>query len=31
MAFFLKKNLSTEYNYSIYNKELLVIVYCLKH
>jgi hypothetical protein len=29
-AFFLKKNSLAEYNYEIYNKELLVIIYCLE-
>ena len=29
-AFFLKKNSPIEYNYEIYNKEILVIVRCLE-
>ncbi len=30
MAFFLRKNNLAEYNYLIYNKELLAIIYCLE-
>ena len=29
-AFFLKKNNPVEYNYEIYNKELLAIIRCLE-
>jgi len=30
MAFFSRKNNPAEYNYPIYDKELLVVIYCLK-
>ncbi len=30
MAFFLRKNNLAEYNYPIYNKELLAVIYYLK-
>ncbi len=30
MAFFLRKNNLAEYNYPIYNKELLAVICCLK-
>ena len=30
VAFFLKKHSLTEYNYKIYNKELLVIIRCFE-
>ena len=31
MAFYSKNMASAEYNYEIYNKELLAIIRCLKH
>ena len=30
MAYYLRKYISIKSNYKIYNKELLVIIYCLK-
>jgi hypothetical protein len=30
VAFFSRKNNPAEYNYPIYNKELLAVIYCLK-
>jgi hypothetical protein len=29
-AYYFKKNLSVEYNYEIYNKEMLAIIWCLE-
>ncbi len=29
-AYFLKKNLLAEYNYDIYDKELLAVIHCLE-